>query len=343
MSKIRKFIYTQRFYLGILLLTVLFNLFLIGDKGSREILPAEPSLSQLSLEKNWNPEAITEALQKKPYLMRSVGLLGLSVILAFLAGLLMDVRYIALKFTNKEILKSVPYSERANWGIWDVCKVIILFLFFNHIIYIFESLFFHLDIYLRMVINTYILDATVIALVIFMVTVTYRQGLSALGLSLKNWLRDIIQGIVGYVSLIPVLFLIMLLVFAFARRLDYQPPIQPVFDLFLTEKRRGIVILSTILIAVLGPIGEEIFFRGFMYKAIRNRFGVPRALVLSAAIFAALHNNPIGFFPIMALGILLAYLYEKSDSLIPSITVHIIHNSFIVLFIFLAREVVKLL
>lgn len=340
---VRKFIYAQRFYLGILLLVVLFNLFLVGDRSSREIPSSESSLSQMSLNKDWTPGAIREALQEKPDLVRTISLLGLGVILALLAGVLMNVRYITLKFRNKEILKSVPYSVRANWGIWDVCKVAILFLFFNHIIYIFESLFFEPDIYLRMVINTYILDATVITLVIFAVTVTYRQGLGALGLSLKNWLGNVIRGILGYVSLIPILFLIILLVFAFAHRLNYQPPVQPVFDLFLIEERRGIIILSTILVAVLGPIGEEIFFRGFMYKAIRNRFGVSRALILSAAIFAALHNNPVGFFPIMALGMLLAYLYEKSDSLIPSITAHIIHNSFIILFIFLAKEVVKLL
>ena len=336
-------------YLGLLLLVILFNLFVlpvpvrVGDKSEREIASEESAFYQAPLKKEWKPELITEALQKKPYLAHTLGLLTLGGVLALLVGGVMNIKYISLKLKNKEILKSYPYSEQAKWRIWDVCKVAILSLFFSQLIYGFKSLFFRPDIYLQMVINTYILNIIGVALVIFVVTVAYKQSLKALGLSLKNWLKGVVMGIVGYISLLPTLFLLILMAFTLAHRLNYQPPTQPVFDLFLIEQRRVIIILSTILVAVLAPIGEEIFFRGFMYKAIRNRFGVRRALILSAALFAALHKNLIGFFPIMALGMLLAYLYEKSGSLIPSITVHIIHNSIIVTLVFLAKEVMKLL
>lgn len=324
------------------MLVILFNLFVISNKSNREI-PSPELVPRAPLKKDWKPELIAEALQKKPYLAWTISGLTLGGLLALVAGVVMNVKYILLKLKNKEILKSSFDLEQARWGIWDVCKIAILFLFLNQIIYYLEYLFFRFDIYLRMVINTYILDIAVVTLVIFVVTVTYKQSLKSLGLSFKNWLKNVAVGIVGYISLLPILFLIVFAAFTLARRLNYQPPVQPVFDLFLIEQRKVIIILSMILVGVLGPVGEEIFFRGFLYKAIRNRFGVRCGLILSAAIFAGLHNNLIGFFPIMALAILLAYLYEKSGSLIPSITAHIIHNSFIILFVFLAREIVELL
>ena len=43
----------------------------------------------------------------------------------------------------------------------------------------------------------------------------------------------------------------------------------------------------------------------------------------------------------MILGVLLAYLYETTGSLVASITVHIIHNSIIVGFVFFIKEVIR--
>lgn len=340
LTGLKKFIYTQRFYLVILLLVILFNIFVLDNSNKRAIPLSESVSSQIPL-KNWEPELIAQVLQEKPYLGLGISLLGLVGVLAFLAGVVINIRYIVLRLKNRKIFKPHSGLEPAKWGIWDVCKIAILFLFFSQIVYIFEHLFFPLDIHLRMVINTYILNIAIVALVIFIVTVTYKQNLKTLGLSFKDGFKNVIMGITGYVALLPTLFLIILIVFVLARKLNYQPPVQPIFDLFLVEQRRIIIILSVILIAILGPIGEEIFFRGFMYKAIRNKVGISCALILSAAIFAGLHNNIIGFFPIMALAILLAHLYEKSGSLIPSITAHIIHNSLVILFVLLAREIGK--
>ena len=79
-------------------------------------------------------------------------------------------------------------------------------------------------------------------------------------------------------------------------------------------------------VALVGPAIEEVFFRGFTYTAFRNRWGVRWAIVGSAALFALLHMNLIAFIPIFILGVFLAYLYEKTGSLVPSMTVHMTHN-----------------
>ncbi|MBU1006915.1 MAG: CPBP family intramembrane metalloprotease, partial [Candidatus Omnitrophica bacterium] len=60
-----------------------------------------------------------------------------------------------------------------------------------------------------------------------------------------------------------------------------------------------------------------------------------------AVVFSLLHANIAGFLPIMALGVLLAYLYEATGSLVASMTVHVIHNSVIIGFVFFIKEVLR--
>lgn len=106
----------------------------------------------------------------------------------------------------------------------------------------------------------------------------------------------------------------------------------------MEEKRSRVLLFLTIFVSVFGPLVEEMFFRGFMYSAIKKRMGVLAAAFLSAAVFSLLHANIVGFLPIMALGVLLAYLYETTGSLVASMTVHILHNSAIICFVFFIKQ-----
>ncbi|PIP15717.1 MAG: hypothetical protein COX46_05145, partial [bacterium (Candidatus Ratteibacteria) CG23_combo_of_CG06-09_8_20_14_all_48_7] len=68
-------------------------------------------------------------------------------------------------------------------------------------------------------------------------------------------------------------------------------------------------------------------FRGFLFGTMRSRFGPRRSMVYSSLLFAALHQSLIAFIPILFLAFILAYLYEKTGSLWPSIVLHIINNT----------------
>src|SRR5205823_2620837 len=50
-----------------------------------------------------------------------------------------------------------------------------------------------------------------------------------------------------------------------------------------------VAIIIGVLIIVLAPISEEIFFRGFVFGGMRNRWPVVLAAVVSALIFGAFH------------------------------------------------------
>jgi membrane protease YdiL (CAAX protease family) len=143
-----------------------------------------------------------------------------------------------------------------------------------------------------------------------------------------------------YVLILPALAVILLLSVWLLDILKYVPPPQPVFEIFMKEERGKVLFFLTIFVSVFGPIVEEIFFRGFLYGAVKKRIGIIAAAFLTGAIFSLLHTNITGFLPIMTLGVVLAYLYETTGSLIASMTVHVIHNSIILMFVFFIKQLV---
>ena len=75
------------------------------------------------------------------------------------------------------------------------------------------------------------------------------------------------------------------------------------------------------------PIGEEILFRGLLYNCFKRRLGVKAAILLSAVCFAAIHFGPLAVISIIPIGLVLAYVYEKTQNLWVTITIHAVNNA----------------
>ena len=86
------------------------------------------------------------------------------------------------------------------------------------------------------------------------------------------------------------------------------------------------LILLFIVGGIVGPLAEELFFRGVIYTFLR-RWGVIVALVLSTLIFVLCHPLAYGI-PVTRLvgGLLFALAYEFGGSLIVPITIHALGN-----------------
>lgn len=83
---------------------------------------------------------------------------------------------------------------------------------------------------------------------------------------------------------------------------------------------------SVMVLAVLGPFAEEVFFRGFIYRTLRKKYAPFIAILLSSVIFAVLHGEPGLLIPISFTGIALAWLYERTGSIWPPLTAHVTQN-----------------
>jgi len=89
---------------------------------------------------------------------------------------------------------------------------------------------------------------------------------------------------------------------------------------------RASAIPMVVTVTVAAPLGEEIFFRGFALPALRHTVGPLLALLISAALFALLHMDSVGFIGLMEIGIVLAALRWWSGSLWAAILGHAVNN-----------------
>jgi membrane protease YdiL (CAAX protease family) len=90
------------------------------------------------------------------------------------------------------------------------------------------------------------------------------------------------------------------------------------------------LVAVVILITVVAPLCEELFFRGYFFGSLRNWRGVWPAALLTGVIFGLIHvgSAPAGFLvPLGFFGVGLCLLYHYSGSLYPCIALHALNNS----------------
>jgi len=77
----------------------------------------------------------------------------------------------------------------------------------------------------------------------------------------------------------------------------------------------------------IGPIAEEIFFRGYLLNAFRSRFGLVAAMIVSSMIFAIVHSySAAPTVSVFLMGICFAGVYHSRKTLLTPIFMHILIN-----------------
>ena len=84
--------------------------------------------------------------------------------------------------------------------------------------------------------------------------------------------------------------------------------------------------VNVVLIGLVGPLAEEVFFRGFLLAALVQPLGALRAATVASFIFAAYHGSLATMVPVFVSGLLLSWLYLKTRSLWPPLTAHAAQN-----------------
>jgi membrane protease YdiL (CAAX protease family) len=86
-----------------------------------------------------------------------------------------------------------------------------------------------------------------------------------------------------------------------------------------------------VLVGILGPIAEEIFFRGYVLPGLVKKFGIGWTLLLSSVMFGLFHIDLGAIVPTFALGLALGWVYLKTGSIWPAMFAHGLHNTVAVL------------
>ncbi|WP_415579348.1 lysostaphin resistance A-like protein [Filibacter tadaridae] len=104
-----------------------------------------------------------------------------------------------------------------------------------------------------------------------------------------------------------------------------------------TESLQQNINLFTILIGIISagvvsPVYEEIFYRGFIHRWLRVRLGMNWGIVISSLLFTIAHFPTLNAMPVNFInGVMFAWVYEKTGSVIPGMIVHGVFNIIAVL------------
>jgi membrane protease YdiL (CAAX protease family) len=173
----------------------------------------------------------------------------------------------------------------------------------------------------------FLAELAAICLLLQCVSSRWRNAFGRLGLSRGNVISHIATGVTAYVGFLPILLLLTWLTEEAARRTGIGLEPQEQIGFFFADLSSPSLVFLVIFVAIVGPVFEEIFFRGFAYQALRRRWRRWPSVLATALLFSLLHASFSAFLPILGLGILLACVFESSGSLIPSIVIHVCQNS----------------
>jgi CAAX protease family protein len=108
-----------------------------------------------------------------------------------------------------------------------------------------------------------------------------------------------------------------------------------------TDISAGAKALAVITAVIVAPLTEELFFRGILFRGIRDRHGVALGVIGSAVIFGAVHAPADAWRNVLFLQTLmcftgagLALIYERRANLVASVAAHMAFNLIGVIAIF---------
>ena len=82
------------------------------------------------------------------------------------------------------------------------------------------------------------------------------------------------------------------------------------------------------VVGLLAPLAEELVFRGAVLRALLRWKSNPGVgIVISALLFALIHANPVQMPHAFLVGLLLGWMYYRTDSIVPGVVFHWVNNT----------------
>ena len=147
----------------------------------------------------------------------------------------------------------------------------------------------------------------------------------------KSELSIIVCGTAGIYFILAIVTGVTVLIL---RKTGIPTPEQAAVEILRNGSPLQIAILIPAAV-ILAPVGEEFCFRHAIFKKLEFHLGTIPATWLSAFIFSAAHLNLQVFPALFLLGIWLAWLYRRTNSLPASMIAHSLFNTMTILLIYL--------
>jgi membrane protease YdiL (CAAX protease family) len=102
-----------------------------------------------------------------------------------------------------------------------------------------------------------------------------------------------------------------------------------------------LLIAFAVFACICAPLMEETIFRVFLFNATRRYYGFWAGAIVSGLCFGLAHGDPIAALPLALGGIVLAFVYHRTQNAFASMITHGLFNSYTILALVITPQLVK--
>lgn len=150
--------------------------------------------------------------------------------------------------------------------------------------------------------------------------------------------KPIGKHIKAYFAGVGLLYASMIIIGTLLKAAGYTPKTQDVAEevKLMGQTSIFLVILGP---AILIPAIEELLFRGLLFRSIKCSLSPFVAALISAILFGFAHLEPDAIPQLIIIGLILAYVYEKSGSIYVPIALHATNNFITVMILIFGKDI----
>lgn len=153
-------------------------------------------------------------------------------------------------------------------------------------------------------------------------------------LQTTSWIVPAIAVVLALATLVPASLLAELSM----RIFPSDPERIAMFQNSLPRSALGII-LTFFTVVLVGPLGEEMVYRGLLHRLASSYWDPVKATVLASLIFALVHAEPWLLLGLVAIGAALSFLFETTGSLLACWIFHAVHNAVALVMMYSTDEV----
>nr|EEK69360.1 CAAX amino terminal protease [Bacillus wiedmannii] len=246
--------------------------------------------------------------------------------------------YVASSFILKETRSRgmVYMIFKSMWG-WKEILYLFVFVFFIVPVTV-ESLFY--DYALKVIGNALyagvlmgFIMAVIFTTVVYLFCIKrYKLSWKDIGIRKLSW-RDFLWTVVALIFLIIVSITVLMIMEKMGISFENSKT-----ETVQNDKSIYAFCIAVIGAAVISPIYEEVLYRGVFYTFFRDRYGISGGVLISSIIFTVVHIPTYNTLPVNFLsGVVFAWLYEKTNSILSAMIAHALFNFIAVLLTFVSN------
>lgn len=231
----------------------------------------------------------------------------------------------AVRSSGGQIFPEAPPLQ-VCWNEWDLIKLVFVAAFLSGVFFLCVQSGRKSDMIAANSIA--MLGAVVVAL--HVVRSRGQAPIEAFGLQLRGLAGPMLRSLAVFFAFLPVFVAARvgaqwLLEQIVAGKIDTS---QEIVVRLVTTTSVATVVQIVVAAVFVAPVAEELFFRGLLYGAVRQRLSAKTAIAAVAMLFGLIHAPLAVALPMCIFGGLLCYVYEKTARLSVPIVLHMVFNLF---------------